>query len=137
MVLQEQGLNTDLLNLIKIKLYQKDADAIGLGENRQFDSKGNVIRDHKKELELYSKDEEDRLLSTLSTRHFDSFRQYHSLRKEQEEKGFEPIVKVIALKKPEYIHKESWLDKFIHLFAENGDIEIPTETPFTNFYYFY
>lgn len=127
MVLQEQGLNTDLLNLIRIKLYQKDAEAIGLGEDRKFDEKGNVIRDHKKELELYSKDEQDRLLSTLDTRHFDSYRQYQSLRKEQETKGFEPVVRIIALKKPECIQKESWLDKLSHLF----------ETPFTNFYYFY
>ncbi len=137
MILQEQGLNTDLLNLIRIKLYQKDANAIGLGEERKFDEKGNVIRDHKKELELYSKDEEDRLLSTLSTRHFDSFRKYQELRKEQDAKGFEPIVKVVALKKSEYDQKESWLDKFIHLFDEDGDVLIPTETPFTNFYYFY
>lgn len=137
MILQEQGLNTDLLNLIKIKLYQKDADAIGLGEERKFDEKGNVIRDYKKELELYSKDEEDRLLSTLSTRHFDSFRKYQSLRKEQEAKGFKPIVKVVALKKPEHIKKESWLDKLSHLFELEGNITNHPESPFTNFYYFY
>lgn len=73
---------------------------------REFDEYGDVVRDFRKELEIYAKDEQENLLPQVSGDYFYSFHTYHLYRKSNE--AVAPKVRVIPqLSRTKVLKKQS------------------------------
>jgi hypothetical protein len=115
------GLNHTLANEARIVLTTRNftQNQNDGSIKRTFDKNGEVLRDHKRELEVYVKDEQFHLIPTFEISHFDSYRQYHSLRKERESTNYKPQVykalfKDIPIRRAKI--KKTFLQTFISLF---------------------
>ncbi len=95
------GLNKNLINSINIlsltKQYNENKSSEGIINS--FDAKGNVIRDHKKELDILVKDEENNILPNIELSYFDSFR----LKKTNDDRDFKYVRSVVKFQpNPKY-----------------------------------
>jgi len=84
----KKGFNEQLANHAKTVLLLRRMKRENIAK-REFDEYGDVIRDYRKELEAYVKDEEENLLPQVTADYFNSFQRASLYRKVNESRTHE------------------------------------------------
>lgn len=101
----KKGFNQNLADRARTILLLKRYSTVGFAK-REFDEYGDVVRDYKKELEIYANDELTNLLPQVSGEYFHSCQSYHLYRKKHIADS--PKVHIVPqLKRTKLVHKQS------------------------------
>ena len=106
-----KGFDEERANIAKTVLLLRRINRVNV-IHREFDEYGDVIRDYKKELEAYVKDEEENMLPQVTADYFNSFQRAYIYRETQ--KDFVSDVQVVPqLPRYKVVAKKSLLQKVI------------------------
>ncbi|OQA45799.1 MAG: hypothetical protein BWY47_01909 [Bacteroidetes bacterium ADurb.Bin302] len=101
----KKGFNQNLADRARTILLLKRYSTVGFAK-REFDEYGDVVRDYKKELEIYASDELINLLPQVSGEYFHSCQSYHLYRKKHINDV--PEVKIVPqLKRTKVLKKQN------------------------------